>query len=159
MVPPSPSRVFDDRRVLREDRTDIGEIHATIEAELLRRDYDPAASFAIRLALEEGINNGFRHGNKSDPDKAVKMHCRIDDDEVLLEIEDEGPGFDPATVPDPTDDENIEIPSGRGIMLIRAYMSEVDYVPPGNLLRMVYRKKKGERTEPGRFVGKQERPD
>lgn len=147
MVPPSPSRVFDDRRVLREERTDISEIHATIEAELLRRGYDPAASFAIRLALEEGINNGFRHGNKSDPDKAVKMHCRIDDDEVLLEIEDEGPGFDPATVPDPTDDENIEIPSGRGIMLIRAYMSEVDYVPPGNLLRMVYRKKRVESRE------------
>jgi serine/threonine-protein kinase RsbW len=142
MVPPSPSRVFDDRRVLREERTDIGEIHAAIEAELLRRGYDPAASFAIRLALEEGINNGFRHGNKSDPEKTVKMRCRIDDDTVLIEIEDEGPGFDPATVPDPTDDENIEIPSGRGIMLIRAYMSEVDYVAPGNLLRMVYRKKR-----------------
>jgi serine/threonine-protein kinase RsbW len=55
-------------------------------------------------------------------------------------VEDEGPGFDPATIPDPTEDENLEIPSGRGVMLIKAYMTEVEYVPPGNLLRMTYRK-------------------
>lgn len=141
MAEPHHPRAFVDRRILREERTDIGSIHARVEDELRRRGYDQAAMFAIRLALEEGINNGFRHGNKSDPDKSVKLHCRIDDHEVLLEIEDEGSGFDPSTVPDPTDEENIEIPSGRGIMLIRAYMTEVSYVPPGNLLRMVYRRK------------------
>ena len=44
---------------------------------------------------------------------------------------------------DPTEDDNLEIPSGRGIMLMKAYMSEVEYRDPGNHLAMVYRKSKG----------------
>ena len=51
-----------------------------------------------------------------------------------------GPGFDPRTIPDPTEDENIEIPSGRGVMLIKAYMTDVEFVKPGNKLRMRYAK-------------------
>ena len=51
-----------------------------------------------------------------------------------------GPGFKPDTIPDPTLDENLEIPSGRGLMLIRAYMTSVEFNEPGNRLTMVYRK-------------------
>ncbi len=65
---------------------------------------------------------------------------RISAHQAYFEVEDDGPGFDPTTVPDPTHDENIEIPSGRGIMLIKAYMSEVAYLPPGNRLSMTYRR-------------------
>ncbi|RLS94396.1 MAG: ATP-binding protein, partial [Planctomycetota bacterium] len=56
----------------------------------------------------------------------------------------QGPVLDPMAVPAPTVDENLEIPSGRGVMLIKAYMTEVAYLPPGNKLRMVYRKPKAQ---------------
>ena len=92
------------------------------------------------LALEEALVNGFRHGNKGQPDKHVTVQCAVDDAGIDLEVIDQGEGFDPTSVPDPTADENIEIPSGRGIMLMRAYMTTVEYLPPGNRLRIVYRK-------------------
>jgi serine/threonine-protein kinase RsbW len=60
---------------------------------------------------------------------------------VAIVVEDEGVGFDPAAVPDPTRPENVDIPSGRGIMLMRAYMTEVEFDPPGNRVRMTFKKK------------------
>ena len=57
-----------------------------------------------------------------------------------MEIEDRGPGFDPGTVKDPTLDENLELPTGRGLLLIRAYMTSVEYNAKGNRVRMVYTK-------------------
>ncbi len=133
--------VFVQRRVLRDPRMDMDLVQKDVEREVTNRDYGESASFAIRLAVEEAISNAFRHGNKGDPAKSVHFYCHIDGRQVELIVQDEGPGFDPGTVPDPTEDENIEIPSGRGIMLMRAYMDEVDYLPPGNRLRIVYRKK------------------
>jgi serine/threonine-protein kinase RsbW len=94
----------------------------------------------VRLALEEALVNGFRHGNKGDTTKSVTVRCHVDAGLMQLEVQDEGEGFNPETVPDPTAEENIEIPSGRGIMLMRAYMTSVEYVPPGNCLRITYRR-------------------
>jgi serine/threonine-protein kinase RsbW len=92
--------------------------------------------FAVRLAIEEAVVNAFRHGNLSDPKKVVFFRATIDDARAEFEVEDQGPGFDPRLIPDPTDEDNLEIPSGRGVMLIKAYMTEVEYVKPGNKLRM-----------------------
>lgn len=137
---PASSGDFSERRVLRDQRTDIEEVQSEVAAQLARHGYEETARFAIRLALEEALTNAFRHGNKNDPNKAVHFRCRIDGAEAHFEVEDEGPGFDPKTVPDPTHDENIEIPSGRGLMLMKAYMTEVEYDPPGNRLKMMYRR-------------------
>ncbi len=115
-------------------------VHPEVERALDQCGYEDGAKFAIRLAVEEAIVNAFRHGNQLDPSKVVRFRASIDAREVVLEVEDQGPGFDPAAIPDPTEDENLEIPSGRGVMLIRAYMSEVEYLPPGNRVRMVFRK-------------------
>ena len=100
---------------------------------------EPHARLAV-VAVEEAVVNGFRHGNRSDPAKVVVFRTHIDASGAVFEVLDEGPGFDPAAIPNPTEDENLEIPSGRGVMLIKAYMTQVEYVPPGNKLRMVYRK-------------------
>jgi serine/threonine-protein kinase RsbW len=116
-----------------------------VQQEILRRialhDYDECATFAIRLALEEGLNNAIRHGNRCDPDKRVEIEFDVTSEKVEVCIEDQGRGFAPDEVPDPTADENLEKPSGRGIMLIHAYMDEVEYNQRGNRVRMVkYRK-------------------
>ena len=96
--------------------------------------------FGIRLALEEAIINGVRHGNRLDPDKVVFVRYALDEDEMEVEIEDQGPGFDPHRVNDPTDDQALGIPSGRGLLLMRHYMCAVQYNPQGNCVRLCCRR-------------------
>ena len=55
-------------------------------------------------------------------------------------IRDEGPGFDPSKLPDPTDARNLGKPSGRGLLLIRTFMDEVGYNPSGNEIRLIKRR-------------------
>jgi serine/threonine-protein kinase RsbW len=88
--------------------------------------------FGIRLALEEALVNAIKHGNQMDPDKTVRINCRAAVDRIRIEIEDQGEGFIPAEVPDPTADENIERPCGRGIMLMRAFMTSITFNATGN---------------------------
>ncbi len=99
--------------------------------------YCEADMFAIKLALEEGLVNAVKHGNKHDPGKYVTVDWEIDDKKVTFSIADEGCGFTPCEVPDPTCDENLLRPCGRGIMLMKAYMDEVSFNPPGNQIRLV----------------------
>jgi serine/threonine-protein kinase RsbW len=94
--------------------------------------FPPRGIFGVRLALEEAIVNAIKHGNRMDPDKSVRIHCRVCNEKVRIVIEDEGIGFSPDLVPDPTSDENLEKPCGRGIMLMRAFLSLVEYNEEGN---------------------------
>ena len=100
-------------------------------------NYPPRDIFGVRLALEEALVNAIKHGNGMDPDKSVRVDCRVNRDSVRIEIEDEGPGFQPEDVPDPTEDENLEKPCGRGIMLMRAFLSLVEYNASGNRVVLV----------------------
>jgi serine/threonine-protein kinase RsbW len=88
--------------------------------------------FGVRLALEEALVNAIKHGNRMDKSKNVRISCRFFDEKVRIEIEDEGTGFKLEEVPDPTADENLERPCGRGIMLMRSFMSLIEYNERGN---------------------------
>jgi serine/threonine-protein kinase RsbW len=111
-----------------------------IEA-LDRHSYPDAAKFAVRLALEEALVNAFRHGHKHlPPEEPVCVEFRVAPDQTEMSIEDKGPGFDPRDVPDPTLDENLTVPTGRGLLLMRAYMAKVQYVGRGNRVEMVYKR-------------------
>jgi len=92
--------------------------------------------FCIRLALEEALVNAIKHGNQMEITKKVFIKYTLDADVFEIMISDEGPGFDPNDVPDPTDIENLERPCGRGLMLMRHYMTEVNYNSIGNSVRM-----------------------
>jgi serine/threonine-protein kinase RsbW len=92
--------------------------------------------FGVHLAMEEALVNAIRHGNRLDPGKQVQFACRMTPDLVRIEITDEGDGFDPSSIPDPTDPEHIEAPSGRGLMLMRSFMSRVEYNDVGNRVVM-----------------------
>lgn len=102
--------------------------------------FAPRDVFGVRLALEEALVNAIKHGNKMDPTKNVRVRWRLDNEYIRVSVEDEGPGFDVSQVPDPTDDENIDKPGGRGIMLMRAFMSVVEYNETGNRLTIEKRK-------------------
>jgi serine/threonine-protein kinase RsbW len=99
--------------------------------------FSEADQFAIRLALEEGLMNAIRHGNRFASDKQVHVTWQIERSEAVFTIADEGPGFHECTVPDPTIDENLERPCGRGLMLMRSFMDEVSYNEKGNEVRLV----------------------
>ena len=88
--------------------------------------------FSIKLALEEALVNAIRHGNRSDPTKRVHVAYRVLPGRFEVHITDEGAGFDPAAVPDPTALENLERPGGRGLMLMRHYMTDVAFNERGN---------------------------
>jgi len=93
--------------------------------------------FAVRLALEEALINAIKHGNRADPDKFITIATEVDGEAIVITVTDQGGGFDPDHLPDPTADENLEKPSGRGIMLMRVYMDEVTFNEAGNQVRMV----------------------
>ena len=94
-------------------------------------DYPPRGVFGMRLALEEAIVNAIKHGNKFAAEKSVVVTYQMVDDLVTVTVTDEGAGFDPALVPDPTDDENLDKPSGRGIMLMQSFLNRVEYLQGG----------------------------
>jgi len=113
---------------------------------LARHGYDEASRFAIRLALEEGLVNAFLHGHRGLPAKTpLTVRFTVNTAEVMISIADQGAGFNPTSIPDPTLDENLELPSGRGLMLIRAYMNGgVHHENGGSMMVMKYLKDAGE---------------
>ena len=118
------------------------EVQERILASLEQLDYPPRDVFGVRLALEEALVNAIKHGNRMDPNKQVQVGCWIGKELVRIEIEDQGEGFKLADVPDPTDEANLERPCGRGIMLMRAFLSLVEYNEFGN--KVVLEKIRGE---------------
>ncbi len=94
------------------------------------------AYFAVKLALDEAVTNAIKHGNCMHPAKHVVVRAQVTADGMWVEVSDEGPGFVRRTVPDPTAEENLDKCSGRGLLLIEAYMSEVTWSPDGRTIRM-----------------------
>lgn len=119
--------------------SDLGEvprIQQDIEDALTASGYGDRDVFFIRLCVEEAVVNAIKHGNQLDPDKRVRIHYAVSPERFFIRVEDEGAGFDPADVPDPTDPENIDKPCGRGVHLIRNFMSRVEYAGRGNIVAM-----------------------
>jgi serine/threonine-protein kinase RsbW len=103
-------------------------------------DYPYRDVFAVLLAFQEAAGNAFRHGNRGDPGKHVEVTYHVSSSEVLLAVEDQGEGFDPDQVPDPLIRDNLERPGGRGLFLMRAYMSWVAFNPKGNCVTLCRRR-------------------
>lgn len=72
----------------------------------------------MMIAVTEAVNNAIHHGNKDNPDKQVKIGFESDENQLVFSITDEGAGFDPTALPDPTDPANIDKISGRGVFLM-----------------------------------------
>jgi len=81
----------------------------------------------LMTALREALANAVRHGNRQDPRRRIWVDLGIEGKKVTMRVEDEGSGFDPAQIPDPTQPENLLRPSGRGIFYMRQFMNKVDF--------------------------------
>ncbi|NUN47981.1 MAG: response regulator [Candidatus Brocadiae bacterium] len=90
----------------------------------------------VYLALCEGVANAIDHGHKGDPSKRIAVEILIDHERLRITITDQGAGFDPAALPDPTDPDNLLKTRGRGVFLMRCYMDLVEYRDGGRTLCM-----------------------
>lgn len=100
------------------------------------------AAFGIDIAVREAVTNAIVHANKQDETKSVEVKLNCTGRALEVEVSDQGSGFDPSTVPDPTEPANLLKTSGRGIFLMRNFMDEVQWTPRpegGTTLHMVKR--------------------
>jgi serine/threonine-protein kinase RsbW len=104
--------------------------------EMVLRGYPRRDTFAARLALEEAVVNAFQHGHREQEGEPVQVTYLVTDAWLLMEVEDQGPGFDPNRVADPRADENLDKPAGRGLFLMRHFMTWVQFFGRGNVVTM-----------------------
>jgi serine/threonine-protein kinase RsbW len=88
---------------------------------------DEARMNGLMLSVTEATTNAIIHANKCDEAKIVKIDVRVENCKVIITVKDEGIGFDPLKVPDPTEPENLLKDSGRGVYLMRFYMDDLKY--------------------------------
>jgi serine/threonine-protein kinase RsbW len=122
--------------VIPSDPAEARRVQDDIERALQACQFEEREIFCIKLALEEALVNAIKHGNQMDRSKKVHIIYSVSTEVFQIRIADEGKGFDPEDVPDPMAPENLERPCGRGLLLMRHYMTEVTYHPPGNRLSM-----------------------
>jgi serine/threonine-protein kinase RsbW len=118
------------------DTVEARRIQEQIENLLKVNQYGERDIFGIRLAVEEALVNAIKHGNQMDSARKVRIAFQVTQEKFEVIIADEGEGFDPIDVPDPTAPENLERPCGRGIMLMRHYMTSVAFNGRGNAVSM-----------------------
>jgi anti-sigma regulatory factor (Ser/Thr protein kinase) len=164
---PQPPADVRRRLVLENDPQLVGPLVEQLRADLVAAGAcDDCAATRVGVALEEALLNAIYHGNleissklKENGDepfhklarerralepyaaRRVRVVARVTHEKATFVISDEGPGFDVSNLPDPTDPANLETPSGRGILLMRAFMDEVRYNAAGNRVTMIVSRK------------------
>jgi len=97
----------------------------------------------VPVALTEALSNAILRGNADDPAKRVRVHARVTHVSLVIEVTDEGTGFDlEACTVDPTTPEHLESEDHRGLFLMQKLMDSVERLPgrPGNIVRLVLRR-------------------
>jgi serine/threonine-protein kinase RsbW len=89
-------------------------------------------SFNLRTALAEALGNAIRYGNSEDPDRMVRVFVELGRDFVRIHVDDDGHGYDPSRLPDPTLPDNLEREYGRGLFVIRHLVDDVAFNEKGN---------------------------
>lgn len=125
--------------VIDSDLSQQRDIQKRILDAVERAGYHADSLFAVKISLEEALINAIKHGNKLDPNKKVHIEASVTPRQTEIVIEDEGPGFDRACVPDPTAEENLLKCSGRGILLMETYMDRVEYSKDGRRVKLIKR--------------------
>jgi serine/threonine-protein kinase RsbW len=122
-------------RMAREARLQLLSAYENIElaervlTELCRSaEVEEETTYWVGMALREALANAIKHGNKLNPEKRVLVHMHLNGNgELRIEVEDEGDGFDPSHLVDPTSPDNLLRSSGRGVFYMRQFMDEVTF--------------------------------
>ena len=121
----------------------VAEAAAAVADFMNRAGMGEEAAFGIDMAVREAVTNAVIHGNKCDESKTVELTLKSSPDGVEIIVHDQGPGFNPTEVPDPTKAENLLKTSGRGIFFMHSFMDVVDWLrrpEGGTTVRMVKRR-------------------
>lgn len=119
--------------------SDLDAGHASIDelmSALEAAGWEGRDVFHIQMAIEEAVVNAIEHGNKRDASKSVHVVYIVDAETAEMTITDQGQGFDHHNVADPTEEDRLDQPRGRGVLLIRELMSESRYNEKGNSVWM-----------------------
>jgi serine/threonine-protein kinase RsbW len=92
------------------------------------------------VVLSEALSNAIVRGNREDGRKSVHIRAELRADAIRLVVTDEGPGFDPAAVPEPIRPEQLDEANGRGLYLIRKLVDAVQFNEQGNSICMTLRR-------------------
>ena len=93
----------------------------------------------ILVSTLEAVNNAIIHGNKADINKIVDVEIKLNKNDLIIIVTDEGKGFMPAEIPDPTDPENIEAINGMGVFLMSKLADDIQFNKKGNSVRMKFK--------------------
>jgi serine/threonine-protein kinase RsbW len=121
----------------------VAEAAAAVAEFVSRSGVSDDAAFGIDMAVREAVTNAVIHGNSEDEDKVVDIILKSSPEAVEISVHDQGTGFNPNEVPDPTAEENLLKTSGRGILFMRNFMDEVVWIVPpegGTTVRMLKRR-------------------
>lgn len=122
---------------------DVREIEQAVDYVMSRcascRTHGRRLRLNLRVSLTEALSNAMLYGNGRDPDKRVRVEVTVGERAIMARITDEGVGFDPADVPDPTTSDNLDKVGGRGLFLMRELMDEVHFNERGNQVTLVLR--------------------
>ncbi len=99
--------------------------------------YSPRTLLNLRVAVSEALSNAILYGNADDPSKTVRVRATVDAWRIDVQVTDEGSGFDPAEVPDPTRPDAIDAPGGRGLFLLHQLADDVEFNERGNSITLV----------------------
>ncbi len=102
-------------------------VHETCQKMAEYTGFDEDESLNVALAAREAVINAITHGNQNDPAQTVDLVMTTNGKEMTVTVRDRGEGFDPERTKDPTDRENLLRSSGRGLLLIRAFVDEVKF--------------------------------
>lgn len=132
--------------------SDLGEMRRVEDfVKRMCREHRFAKDFAhdLMLIVTEATNNAIIHGNKFDKAKRATLSCAIENDDLLIEVRDEGKGFNPADLPNPLAEENLLKPSGRGVFLMRQFAKRIEYVfsPTGTTVKIRLPIRRAERAD------------
>jgi len=105
--------------------------------ELKLRGVDEDTAFKVRLSLDECVTNANRHGHQGDNRRNITVSYLVEPERVTMKVRDQGPGFDFGLIADPTLEENLMHPGGRGVFLTLKLMDEVGFNDVGNEVTMV----------------------
>lgn len=133
--------------------TDIQSIQRAVDYVMSRcpscAEHARRLNLNFRVGLTEALSNAMLYGNGRDPSKSVVIEVVFAEDALRAKVRDQGAGFDPTTVPDPTLPENLTRPCGRGLFLMRELLDEVWYNEQGNEVTLVLRLDAGGAFEGG----------
>ncbi len=116
----------------------VGRVEGFLEKVNRRTKLTEVQFNKLLVAATEAVNNGIIHGNKRDPHKKVILSCEINSSSLVIRVQDEGPGVDPSSLPDPLAEENLMRENGRGVFLMRSLMDVVEFekIPDGSAVIM-----------------------